>query len=369
MAKEARFFPEIVALLKTLIATPSFSNEEEKAADIWFQWLKDHGAGDVRRFHNNIFALSSPFDSSKPVVLLNSHLDTVRPSSSYTRDPFSPIVSDGKLYGLGSNDAGGAGVCLGATFLKFQDVSGLPFNLLLAISASEEKMGEYGMRALLPHFKELGIFPDMAVVGEPTSCQAAFAERGLVVCDVEVEGLAGHAARNEGINAIYRAVDDIGKIRKITWPHESSVLGPIKVSVTMIEAGSQHNVVPASCKYVADIRTTDALSNEDTVAYLESATEWSRFSPRSTRIRASVLDAGHPLYRAACESGMKLFVSPTTSDMANMSEFPSIKIGPGDSARSHTADEFIFLDDLREGLASYETYLNKLITLLTPIQS
>ena len=357
---EERCFEEVIDLLKSLISVPSFSNEEQGTADIWEKWLKEHGVENVKRFHNNVYALTKSYDPSKPILLLNSHLDTVKPVSSYTRDPFSPMIENGRLYGLGSNDAGGAGVALAATFLKFKDSTDLPFNLLLAITASEERMGELGMRAFLPHLKEEGTYPNMAIVGEPTSCEAAIAERGLVVCDVDVKGMAGHAARQEGINAIYRACEDIEKLQNIQWQKESDILGPIKVSVTMIDSGTQHNIVPDKCHYVVDIRTTDAYSNEETVEHLKHSTDWSSFSPRSTRIRASVLAEDNPLYKAAKKIGLRTYVSPTTSDMARMYDVPSIKIGPGKSERSHTADEYIELEEIKKGIETYEKFITSL---------
>lgn len=357
--------PDAITLLQSLISVPSFSNEEDRAADLWEEWLKGKGVRDVRRFHNNVYALSLNWDSEKPVLLLNSHLDTVRPVDSYTRSPFNPTIEGDYLYGLGSNDAGGPGVALAVTFLTLLQNPKLPFNIILAITASEERMGELGMRAFLPYLKESGIYPDMAIVGEPTGCKAAIAERGLVVCDACVEGKAGHAARNEGINAIYRACDDIERIRKIRWPEESAVLGPIKASVTVIDAGSQHNVVPDKCSYVVDIRTTDALTNEDTVTFLQDTLQWSRLTPRSTRIRASVLPPDNPLMLAVIKSGLETFISPTTSDMALMHDIPSIKIGPGESSRSHTADEFIKISEIRNGIEVYKNFINNLAEILS----
>lgn len=358
------FFDDAVALLQRVIATPSFSNEEDKAADIWEEWLHNMGAKDVRRFHNNVYALCETFDSGKPVLLLNSHLDTVRPVASYTRDPFKAEIVDGRLYGLGSNDAGGPGVALAATFLRLKSNGRLPFNLLLAITASEERMGELGMRAFLPHLKEENLYPAMAIVGEPTSCEAAVAERGLVVCDVDVEGVAGHAARDSEGNALYRACDDIWRLRNIVWPKVSETLGPVKATVTMIEAGTQHNVIPDRCRYVADIRTTDAYSNEETVEFLQSQTLWSRFTPRSTRIRASVLAPDNPLRHAVEKLGIPQYVSPTTSDMALMHDIPSLKIGPGNSSRSHTANEFIALEEIKQGILTYTELLETLASIL-----
>lgn len=354
-----------VALLRRLISIPSFSNEEDDVAELWETWLKGEGVKTVKRYHNNVYALSEKFDPEKPVLLLNSHMDTVKPVASYTRDPFDPCVENGCLYGLGSNDAGASGVALAATFLKLQTQEELPFNLIFSITASEERMGELGMRAFLPHLREEGLYPDMAIVGEPTECKAGIAERGLVVCDAQVKGVAGHAARNEGVNAIYRAIEDIGKIRKLKWDKRSEILGDIKISVTMIDAGTQHNVIPDKCHYVVDIRTTDAYSNEETVKGIRSATEWSDLVPRSTRIRASVLPTDHPLVKAAEAIELQTFVSPTTSDMALMYDIPSIKIGPGKSERSHSADEYVKLDEILQGIKVYENFIKALSKILT----
>lgn len=348
-----KYFDEGISLLKELIKTPSFSNEEKGAADLWEEWLKLQGMKEVKRFHNNVYTLSSNYDPDKPLLLLNSHLDTVKPAASYTRDPFNAEIEEGRLYGLGSNDAGGPGVALAITFLNLKDQKDLPVNLLLAITASEERMGELGMRAFLPHLREEGLYPSMAIVGEPTGCKAAIAERGLVVCDAMVTGKAGHAARNEGINSIYRAIEDIERIRNVQWPEVSPILGDIKASVTMINSGTQHNVVPDKCSYVIDIRTTDALSNKQTVEFLQGELKYSNLTPRSTRIMASVLPKDHPLYKAAEATGLETFISPTTSDMALMHDIPSIKIGPGESSRSHTADEYIEIEEIRNGVEVY----------------
>lgn len=347
-------------LLRHLIATPSPSRQEEATADIWQQWLTDNGAGDVRRLHNNVYVLAPVFDPAKPILMLNSHHDTVKPSPAYTRDPYSPDIEGDRLYGLGSNDAGASGVALACAFLALKDRKDLPVNLLLAITAAEEVMGEHGMRAFLPHLAAEGLTPDMVIVGEPTGMQPAVAERGLLVLDAVTEGKSGHAARNEGINAIYRAIEDIDALRSFTTPKVSEILGPIKVSVTMINAGTQHNVVPAQCTYVVDVRTTDAYTNPETVGLLQQAVKWSRLTPRSTRVQASVIDAAHPLVQAAVSLGKKTFVSPTTSDMALMHDIPSLKIGPGESARSHSADEFVLISELRDALDFYP----RLITAL-----
>jgi len=342
-----------VELLRRLIATPSFSREEEKTADIWQQWLSDNGAGHVERLHNNIFVVAPGFDPERPVLMLNSHHDTVRPVASYTRDPFSADIEDGKIYGLGSNDAGASGVTLASTFLDLKDIPNLPVNLMLAITAAEEVMGENGMRAFLPHLDRIGLTPDMVIVGEPTGMQPAIAERGLLVLDAVTDGKSGHAARNEGINAIYRAMEDIDRLRNFSTPKISGTLGPIKVSVTMINAGTQHNVVPDKCTFVVDVRTTDAYTNEQTVEMLRDAMKWTVLTPRSTRVHASVISLSHPIVVAATSLGLEPFISPTTSDMALLHGIDSLKIGPGLSSRSHTADEFVHISEINDALHIY----------------
>ncbi|MDE5849689.1 MAG: M20/M25/M40 family metallo-hydrolase [Muribaculaceae bacterium] len=345
--------PDYISHLRNLIATPSFSRDEAATADIWEKWLIEKQGGEVKRLHNNVHVLASGFDPSKPILMLNSHHDTVRPSPSYSRDPFSPDIEGDRLYGLGSNDAGGSGVALAMAFLALKDDKTLPVNLLLAITAAEEVMGEHGMRAFLPYLLERGLYPDMVIVGEPTGMQPAIAERGLLVLDCVAKGKAGHAARNEGINALYRAMEDIESLRCFNPAKTSEILGPIKVNVTMIQCGTQHNVVPDTCTYVADIRTTDAYSNEDTVKLLKESVKWSEITPRSTRVHASVIDSGHPLVKAAVNLGKTPFISPTTSDMALMHDIPSLKIGPGESARSHSADEFICLSEIEDAIHTY----------------
>lgn len=346
-------FREAVSLLQRLIATPSPSREEAATADIWEGWLLSQGATDVRRFHNNVWTVAPGFSPARPTLMLNSHHDTVRPAPSWTRDPFSPDIVDGKLYGLGSNDAGASGVALASAFLDLKDDPSLPFNLILAITAAEEVMGEHGMRAFLPHLAGLDMTPDMVLVGEPTGLQPAIAERGLLVFDALAEGKSGHAARDEGINAIYRALEDIELLRSFSTPKVSEVLGPVKVSVTMINAGTQHNVVPDKCTYVVDVRTTDAYSNEETVDLIRKCVKWSTLTPRSTRVHASVIPVSHPLVKSAMALGKTPFVSPTTSDMALMHGICSLKMGPGESFRSHTADEFVLLDEIDNALHIY----------------
>lgn len=349
---------DAVALLQKLIATPSLSGNESETADILAAELTSRGVA-VCRHHNNIWALSKEFDSNKPTLMLNSHQDTVKPSQNYTRNPFEPTIEEGKLYGLGSNDAGASLVSLVATFCNNYDTSTLPYNLLLALTAEEENMGEKGMRSFLPHLKEEGIKVDMVLVGEPTSMQPAVGERGLVVLDCTAHGKSGHAARNEGENALYKAMNDIEKLRNFRFEKVSELLGDIKITVTQISAGTQHNIVPDECRFVVDIRTTDAYTNEEVVELLQGAVECDA-KPRSTRVRASAIALSHPLVEAAVEIGRKPFISPTTSDRAIMQGLPALKMGVGESSRSHTADEFVLVGEIEEGVALYQKLLNEL---------
>lgn len=346
-----------VKLLSELIAVPSISREESGTADILFDWLKERGV-DPKRHYNNVWTAAPGYDPAKKTVLLNSHHDTVRPAAGYIRNPFAPVIENGCLYGLGSNDAGASAVCLASVFCELAGTQ-LPYNLILAITAEEEVTGEKGMRAFLPHLAESGYKIDMGIVGEPTSLQPAIGERGLVVLDCTAKGKSGHAARGEGINALYKAVDDINILRNFKFEKESELLGPISVTVTQINAGKQHNVVPDECTFVVDVRTTDAYSNEETVDIIRNAIS-SEANPRSTRLRASAIASDHPLVRICKELGLTPFVSPTMSDMAVMNGFPTLKIGPGDSSRSHTADEYIRLDEISAGIETYMNILKRL---------
>ncbi len=343
---------EAVGLLRRLVATPSVSRDEARTGDLLHAFLAERGAA-PERLHNNVWARSAGFDPARPTLLLNSHHDTVRPAGGYTRDPYTPTVEGDRLYGLGSNDAGASVVCLTETFLAWRQRP-LPFNLVLALSAEEECMGEHGMRALLPALGRI----DMALVGEPTRMRAAVGERGLVVLDCTAHGRAGHAARDEGINALYIAADDIAWLRGYRFERCSPLLGPIRMTATQIEAGTQHNVVPAECRFVVDVRTTDAYTNEETVEIVRRHMR-SEAVPRSTRIRASAVAPEHPLVGAAAALGVERFVSPTTSDMALMA-FPSLKMGAGDSARSHTADEYVLRSEVEQGVEGYIRYIAEL---------
>lgn len=344
-----------IELLKQLIATPSHTRDEGATADLLASFLEREGVT-VERIHNNLIARSEHFDPTRDTLLLNSHHDTVRPAASYTRDPYAPTIDDGRLYGLGANDAGASLVALVELFLTLRTAP-LPFNLMLLLSAEEECGGEKGIRAVMPLYGEQ---ITMAIVGEPTSMQAAVAERGLVVLDCVAKGISGHAARGEGVNALYIALDDIARLRDFRFERESEVLGPIHLTTTIISAGTQHNVVPDECRFVVDIRTTDAYTNEETVEVLRKALQ-SELTPRSTRIRASVIAEEHPLVQAALKAGAATFVSPTTSDRTLM-PFPALKIGPGDSSRSHTADEFVLLREIEQGLQTYLTIIDNLAT-------
>lgn len=341
-----------IALLQRLISTPSFSKEEDVVASILEELLKSQGIV-VNRNGNNIWALNQNFDPSKKTILLNSHHDTVKPNPQYTRNPFEAEIIDGKLYGLGSNDAGGPLVSLIATFLHFNAQHNLAYNLILAATAEEEISGTGGVEsiwALLPKI-------DCAIVGEPTLCQMATAEKGLMVLDCIAKGKAGHAAREEGINAIYEALPDIEWFRTYRYPEVSKTLGPVKMTVSIINAGKQHNVVPAECHFTVDVRVTDCYSLEELLAIIKSNVKC-EVTPRSMRMRPSGISADHPLVKAAVKLGITCYGSPTTSDQA-LIPVPSVKMGPGDSARSHTADEFIYVDEIRQGIDTYISVLNE----------
>jgi acetylornithine deacetylase len=345
---------ESIELLKRLISIPSFSREEGGTADAIETFFTEHGL-DPNRNQNNIWSVNKFYDASKPTILLNSHHDTVKPNSGYIRDPFSPHIEDEKLYGLGSNDAGGCLVSLIAAFRYFYNQQNLKYNLCIAATAEEEISGKNGIESLVP---ELGPL-DFAIVGEPTLMDLAIAERGLVVLDCVAHGKAGHAAREEGENAIYKALKDIEWFQSFKFPKESEVFGPVKMSVTVINAGSQHNVVPAKCDFVVDVRVTDAYRNEELVDLIKQHVSC-EVTPRSTRLKPSSISKEHPFVQAGLLLGRKTYGSPTTSDQALL-DITSVKVGPGDSARSHMADEFIYINEIREGIELYIAMLEKLL--------
>ena len=352
MDKEA-MLSEALNLLKVLISTPSMSREEEAAANALQNYMERSGIL-TNRSGNNVWCVSPQFSLDKPTLLLNSHIDTVKPVSGWQKQPFTPTEVNGKLYGLGSNDAGGSLVCLFQTFCRLTRKE-QPYNLIFLASCEEEVSGKNGIESVLPKLPPIAL----GIVGEPTEMQPAIAEKGLMVLDVTAHGKAGHAAREEGDNAIYHALTDIEWFRTYRFERVSPLLGPVKMSVTQINAGTQHNVIPDECRFVVDVRTTDAYTNEQTVELLRDAID-SDAVPRSTRVRASAIDDSHPLVRAAVALGRKTFVSPTTSDMALMAEFPSLKMGVGESARSHTAGEYILEQELEEGLELYHRYIAQL---------
>lgn len=346
---------EAIQLLKTLIETPSFSKDEDKTALLLENFLVKKEIP-VNRHLNNIWATNKYFDSDKPSMLLNSHHDTVKPNKGYTKDPFKAIIEEDKLYGLGSNDAGGALVSLLATFLYFYDQENLEYNLIFAASAEEEISGKNGIEALLPFLPPISF----GVVGEPTLMNLAIAEKGLLVLDCVNHGIAGHAARNEGDNALYHSLHDINWFKNYQFKKVSDLLGPVKMSVTSIETDNKaHNVIPATCKFVVDIRVNECYTFEEIINEIKQNVKCV-IQPRSLRMRSSSIALNHPLILSGLSLGRTTYGSPTTSDKALM-PFPTLKIGPGDSARSHTADEFIFINEIKEGIELYIKLLNKIV--------
>lgn len=337
---------EILSHLRNLISTQSFSKEEDKTAELIGEFLTAFGVK-RQRSDNNIWAKNRYFDEHKPTLLLNSHHDTVKPNPNYTLDPFSPIEKDGKLFGLGSNDAGGCLVSLIGTFIHYYEQRDLGYNLILAATAEEEISGRNGLESLLPELGKL----DCAIVGEPTGMEMAVAEKGLMVIDAEVTGKSGHAARDTGVNSIYLAMEDIDKLRNYKFDKVSEWLGLVKVTVTVISAGSQHNVIPGNCQYVIDVRTNDSYGNEEVFDILQKELD-AKLTARSFRMKPSFIDYNHPLVKAGQNVGCKLFGSPTSSDQTLLN-IPSVKIGPGMSERSHSPDEFIYLEELDKGLEGY----------------
>jgi acetylornithine deacetylase len=344
-----------IDLLKALIAVPSTSRDEAAAADLLAQYMERQSGQRVFRRGNNCWLIAPGFDFGRPTLLLNAHIDTVKPTASWQHDPFTPTEGeDGRIYGLGSNDDGASLVSLLHTYLMLKDLP-QAYNLIFLASAEEEVSGKNGIESVLPELPRI----DLAVVGEPTGMRAAIAEKGLVVLDGEALGKSGHAARNEGVNAIYQALPAIEQLRQYHFDRESETLGPIKISVTQIQAGTAHNVVPDRCTFVVDVRTTDAYSNGEVVRRLQEAVAPITLTPRSTRLQPSGIDRRHPLVQRIECLGREVFGSPTLSDQALLS-CPSVKIGPGDSARSHTADEYIHPSEIREAISLYLSMLNGL---------
>jgi acetylornithine deacetylase len=347
-------YSEALQLLKQLIATPSYSKEEQGTAMLLQKFFQAKGIV-AHRLMNNLWATNLHFDKEKPTIVLNSHHDTVKPNAAYTLDPFCPIEKEGRLYGLGSNDAGGCLVSLIATFLYFCSQTDLRYNIVIAATAEEEISGANGIAALLPQLGEIAF----GIVGEPTEMHMAIAEKGLVVLDCEVKGAPGHAARAEGDNAIYKALQDIEWFKEYQFEKVSEMLGAVKMSVTMLQAGTQHNVVPASCKFTVDVRVNDCYTNEDVVAIVQQHVQCETV-PRSLRLRPTAIDIKHPIVQAGIALGRNYFGSATLSDKVFM-HFPTVKMGPGDSARSHTADEYIHLQEIRKGIELYIDLLKSVV--------
>jgi acetylornithine deacetylase len=352
---EKKLYNDAVDLLKQLISTPSFSKEENDTADIIVKFFEDRKIP-CSRVGNNIYAKNKHYDLNKPSILLNSHHDTVMPNKGYTMDPFSPIEKDGKLFGLGSNDAGGCLVSLIATFLHFYERNDINHNVVFAASAEEEISGVNGIELVLPFLGSI----DYGIVGEPTKLEMAVAERGLMVIDCVAQGRAGHAARNEGENALYKAVDDINWIRDYKFEKVSELLGESRLTVTVIETeNKQHNVVPSTCKFVIDVRVNELYSFEEILEALKANLK-STFKPRTTRMKSTSIKLDHALVKAGIKLGKGYYGSPTTSDKALM-PFPTLKMGPGDSARSHTADEFIYLSEIEDGIGTYIKMVEQIV--------
>ncbi|MDR1808893.1 MAG: M20 family metallo-hydrolase [Prevotella sp.] len=343
---------EAIDLLKAMITCPSFSREEKEVADLIENYLLKAGLNPCRT-GNNVWAASPDFDAAKSTLLLNSHIDTVKPAEGWTKDPFHPEMTDERLYGLGSNDAGASVVSLMQAFLVLIEKK-QPCNLVFLASCEEEISGKNGLELALNDIPT----PAFAVVGEPTDMNPAVAEKGLMVLDCTANGKSGHAARNEGDNAIYKALRDIEWISAYQFPDFTELLGKVKMSVTMIEAGTQHNVIPDVCRFVVDVRSNECYSNEEVFRIIDKHT-LSEVKPRSFRLNSSRISLDHPFVRRALLLGKQAFGSPTLSDQALM-PFPSVKIGPGDSARSHTADEYILLGEIREAIEYYIKLLDGL---------
>ena len=350
MMKQEQYVSDAVELLKKLIATPSVSRNEKDAADIMEQTIRSYGF-EPQREANNLWIIDPHYDESRPTLLLNAHIDTVKPVASWSRDPFSPDVEDGVLYGLGSNDCGG-GLCSLLQIFRMLTEKPQSYNLIYLASAEEEVSGKDGITRALPLLPHI----DLAIVGEPTGMNPAVAEKGLMVLDVIAHGKSGHAARNEGVNAIYEALDDMCWIRDYKFEKVSEFLGPTKMTLTVVNAGTQHNVIPDKCTMLVDIRTNEFYDNEEVYEFIRQHLK-SEVKAHSFRLKSSRIDPEHPLIRKCVAMGMKPFGSPTLSDQALM-HFPSFKLGPGESSRSHSANEFIRISEISDAIAKYETLLD-----------
>lgn len=352
---QSKYVDEATNLLLKLVSIQSFSGGENLRADYLTNYFSERDIS-VERIENNILIKQPHFDEAKPTIMLNSHIDTVQPAKGYTFDPFNPPTSDRYIYGLGSNDAGASVVSLIQTFLHFYNQA-LPFNLLLVLSAEEENSGVNGMRRLV---NELS-FVDFAIVGEPTGMRAAIAERGLLVVDGQAQGKSGHAARNEGVNAIYIALEDIKRLLAVKFGKVSAAMGEVKLTVTQINAGAQHNVVPDICTFVVDIRPTDCYNNTEIMEHLQSVTK-SKLTARSLTNKSSSTPQDHILMTCIKRLNIETYVSPTTSDWMRLN-CPAVKMGPGESKRSHQSDEFVLVDELQEGICGYIRFIDELASI------
>lgn len=346
---------DAIQLLKNLIETPSFSSEEDQTTLLIEDWFTRYEIP-FKRTKNNVWATNKYFDESKPTLLLNSHHDTVKPNSAYTNDPFKAIVDGDKLYGLGSNDAGGCLVSLISTFTNFYAKEDLKYNLVIVASAEEESSGKNGLNSMLPIIPHI----DVAIVGEPTLMNLAVAEKGLVVFDAKVEGTPSHAAHPNNNNSIYNTVEVLQWFKDFKFEKSSEALGDVKMTVTQINAGKQHNVVPAHVDLVVDVRVNDAYSNQEIADILEEQSPCTSITPRSLRLNSSSISMKHDLVKAGIEMGRETYGSPTLSDQSVLS-CQSLKLGPGDSTRSHSANEFIYISEIEEGIKIYIELLNKVI--------
>ncbi|MDB2384856.1 M20 family metallo-hydrolase [Polaribacter sp.] len=344
-----------ISLLKQLITTPSFSKEEDKTADLIEKWLISYQV-ETNRTKNNVWAINKYFDKNKPTLLLNSHHDTVKPNAAYTNDPFDAFEKDGKLYGLGSNDAGGCLVSLMATFVHFYKEENLKYNLVLVASAEEENSGMNGLNSMLPIIPKI----DVAIVGEPTLLDLAVAEKGLVVFDATVTGTPSHAAHPNNNNAIYNTIEVLEWFKNFKFDKTSEALGDVKLTVSQINAGKQHNVVPAKVDLVIDVRVNDKYSNKEVADILQQKSPCTSITPRSLRLNSSAIDKNHELVKTGIALGRKTYGSPTLSDQAALS-CQSLKLGPGDSTRSHSANEFIYINEIEKGVQLYINLLNNVI--------
>jgi len=343
-----------IQLLQDLISIQSFSSQEDQTANRIEDWFKEHEIP-FKRSNNNVYAFNQYFDKSKPTLLLNSHHDTVRPNRAYTRDPYQPEIIDGKLYGLGSNDAGGALVSLIAVFTHFYGHKDLNYNLVVVASAEEESSGKNGLNSVLPLLPTI----DVAIVGEPTLMKLAISEKGLVVFDVKVKGTPGHAAHPNDDNPILKSIEVLQWLKNFTFDKSSETLGDVKLTVTQINAGSQHNVIPSEVHIVVDVRVNDQYSNQEITDLLQAKAPC-EITPRSLRLNSSSIPKNHPLVKAGMELDRPTYGSPTLSDQSVLT-CPSLKLGPGDSTRSHTADEYIFIDEIDESIKLYSSILNKIL--------